>query len=216
MSDDQRVQNVFEAFGAVMADVKAISKDDKNPQQGFNFRGIDAVMQSVGPVLRKYGVFIIPTGQEMRSETYATRSGTSMRNVTVTMSYRVYGPAGDSFEGVSFGEAADSGDKAVTKAQSVAYRTFLLQALTVPTGDPDPDGSVHERAVEPPPRTELDDALDELDAAVSSLHLETSVVAAKFFAAHRKPPRSTDAATVRAFIKSLAEPVQATLDTEGA
>ena len=70
----------------------------------------------------------------------------------------------------------------------------------------------------PPPRTELDDALDELDHAVSSLHLETSVVAAKFFAAHKKPPRSTDAATVREFIKSLSEPavepVQATLDTE--
>lgn len=201
------VQNVYEAFSAVMADVKAIGKDDKNPQQGFSFRGIDAVMQSVGPVLRKHGVFIIPTGEDMRSETYATRSGTSMRNVTVTMRYRVYGPAGDHFEGVSFGEAADSGDKAVTKAQSVAYRTFLLQSLTVPTGDPDPDGAVHERAVAepPPPRTELDDALDELNHAVSTLHLETQTVAAKFFAEHKKPPRFTDAATVRKFIAGLSQ-----------
>lgn len=139
--------NVFEAFTKVMADIRSIEKGDQNTQQGFKFRGIDAVMQAVGPVLRTHGVFIIPTGQELRSETYQTRNGASMRNVTVTVQYRVYGPAGDYFDGVSFGEAADAGDKAVTKAQSVAYRTFLLQALTVPTGDADPDASTHERAV---------------------------------------------------------------------
>jgi hypothetical protein len=127
---------VHEAFAAVMADVKAIEKADRNtaPGQGFLFRGIDAVMQAVGPALRTHKVFIIPTASDMASETYETSKGKAMRNVTVTMKYTVYGPDGDWFEGAAFGEAADVGDKAVTKAQSVAYRTFLLQALTVPTG----------------------------------------------------------------------------------
>lgn len=140
------IPNVFEAFAAVMAEVTVIEKSQRNQQQGFTFRGIDNVMQVVGPALRKHGVFIIPTGTELKSETYQTKTNTTMRNVTVTMGFRVYGPAGDSFDGVSFGEAADAGDKAVTKAQSVAYRTFLLQSLSVPTGDPDPDGYSHERA----------------------------------------------------------------------
>ncbi|NKU87713.1 hypothetical protein GS884_09095 [Rhodococcus hoagii] len=60
----------------------------------------------------------------------------------------MFGPAGDSFSGSAYGEAADAGDKAVSKAQSVAYRTFLLQGLTVPTEERDPDADVHERAGE--------------------------------------------------------------------
>lgn len=196
------IKNVYEAFQSVMKDVRAIEKGDQNTQQGFRFRGIDAVMQAVGPVLRLHGVFIIPTGQEMHSETYQTRNGDSMRNVTVTMQYRIYGPGGDYFDGVSFGEAADAGDKAVTKAQSVAYRTFLLQALTVPTGDADPDASTHER-VAPPQRTDLDDALDELGDACAALGLSPTDVAAKFFADHKTTPRKSTAMIVRKFIEGL-------------
>lgn len=206
MSTATLIKNVYEAFGAVMADVRAIEKGDRNQQQGFNFRGIDAVMQVVGPVLRTHGVFIIPTGQELKSETYQTKSNTTMRNVTVTMRFRVYGPSGDSFDGVSFGEAADAGDKAVTKAQSVAYRTFLLQALSVPTGDVDPDAHVHERAVhqEPPPSDPaMDAALEELGDACVVLGLNQGDVAGKFYAKHKKPPRKATPEQVRAFIESL-------------
>lgn len=63
-------------------------------------------------------------------------------------------------------------------------------------GDPDAPAP-------PPPRTDLDDALDELDQAVYQLKLTTQDVAAKFFATYKKPPRKTDADTVREFIASL-------------
>jgi hypothetical protein len=43
----------------------------------------------------------------------------------------------------------DSGDKAVPKAMSVAFRTALLQALALPTDEPDPDASTYERAAAP-------------------------------------------------------------------
>ena len=42
-------------------------------------------------------------------------------------------------------EAWDSGDKAAPKAMSVAFRTALLQALALPTDDPDPDSQSYER-----------------------------------------------------------------------
>lgn len=63
-------------------------------------------------------------------------------------------------------------------------------------GDPD-------APLPPPPRTDMDDALDELDQAVYRLKLDTKDVAAKFFATYKKPPRKTDADTVREFIASL-------------
>lgn len=63
-------------------------------------------------------------------------------------------------------------------------------------GDPDAPAP-------PPPRTDLDDALDELDQAVYQLKLTTQDVAAKFFATYKKPPKQTSAETVREFIESL-------------
>lgn len=195
--------NVFEAFAAVMNDVQSIGKNDQNTQQGFKFRGIDAVMQAVGPKLREHGVFIIPTGQELKSETYQTKSNTTMRNVTVTMQFRVYGPGGDYFDGVSFGEAADVGDKAVTKAQSVAYRTFLLQALTVPTGDPDPDSSMHERAVPAAPKSDADIAREELLETCEALGWTGPKLARRFNDDYGKDIRTADAGTVRGFKAAL-------------
>jgi hypothetical protein len=41
-------------------------------------------------------------------------------------------------------EAIDSGDKSTAKAMSVAYRTALLQALTLPTDEKDPDHDQYE------------------------------------------------------------------------
>lgn len=142
---------VYEAFSAVMEDVQGIRKGERNPQQGFNFRGIDAVLNAVGPALRTHGVIITPEAVSMETERYQTAKGGQMQGVIVHMRYTVHGPDGDSFSGSTYGQAADAGDKAVSKAESVAYRTFLLQALTVPTDEPDPDSEVHERAVEADP-----------------------------------------------------------------
>lgn len=140
--------SVYQAFNAVMADVRAVGKDDFNQQQNFAFRGIDATINAVGPALREHGVIIVPQEQlaDIATEYQTTRGNTRMVNRMVKIRWRVYGPHGDWFEGESWGEAADSGDKAMSKAQSVAYRVFLLQALCIPTGDRDPDADAHERA----------------------------------------------------------------------
>lgn len=144
--------SVFEAWSDVMEEVQGIGKGGVNttPGQNYRFRGIDAVMNAVGPALRHHGVAVIPSVLSESSERYETRNQAKMVNRVVRVEFRVFGPRGDSFTGISYGEAADSGDKAVTKAQSVAYRTFLLQALTIPTDEQDPDSSSHERVVEKP------------------------------------------------------------------
>lgn len=141
---------VQEAWANVMAEVRELGKDRRTDSGArFNFRGVDDVMNAVGPVLRKHGVSVVPTAVNHIPETYATKSGTAMRNVTVVVSYAIHGPAGDTMSGAAAGEAADAGDKATPKAMSVAYRTFLLQSLCLPTGDRDPDMDQHERAAGP-------------------------------------------------------------------
>ena len=47
---------VREALRAVMKDVGAVKKGDRNTQGNFNFRGIDAVTNAVYPALVEHGV----------------------------------------------------------------------------------------------------------------------------------------------------------------
>jgi len=90
-------------------------------------------------------------------------------------------------------------------SQVTYFKRYALSALLgLSTEDDDDGAAASRRAVEPPPRrTELDDALDELDDTVEALNLNTGKVAAQFFSLHKKPPRQTDAKTVREFIQVL-------------
>lgn len=148
MSGDGKT--VVQALAAVMEAVQAVHKRDRNQQQGFNFRGIDAVVNAVGPALREHGVVAVPTQVRPTFESYQSRGGAQMRNTVLEITWRFYGPMGDYIEAQTLGEASDAGDKSVPKAHSVAYRTLLLQALCIPTDEPDPDSQSHERAAAVP------------------------------------------------------------------
>lgn len=192
---------VHQAFVLVMADVQSIAKGDRNNQQNFNFRGIDAVMNTVGPSLREHGVVIIPQALEITTERYQSKQGGGMKNATVHMQYTVYGPAGDSFVGSAYGEAADSGDKSVSKAQSVAYRTFLLQGLTVPTQERDPDHDIHDRAAPLREATPADQARIDLLSTLQFKGIDPQVAVEKFAAdGNGELKDSTDVAAIRAMV----------------
>jgi len=139
---------IFEALSAVMADVQAVGKGDRNREQGYDFRGIDAVVNAVGPKLREHGVLVVPELLESSWRDVRTSRDKPARECTVKVKYTFYGPAGDSIEAVTPGESMDFGDKGAAKAMSVAFRIALLQALAIPTHEPDPDASSYERANE--------------------------------------------------------------------
>lgn len=139
---------VHEALAAVMADVQAVAKKDRNEHQKFSFRGIDAVVNAVGPALRKHGVVVVPSVDEVTYETVATTTGKPSTACRVLVTYTFW--KGDSSLSCRVAaEAWDAGDKATPKAMSVAFRTALLQALALPTDEPDPDVSSYERAPAP-------------------------------------------------------------------
>lgn len=142
--------SIVQALLAVMTDVQAVGKRDRNTQQGYNFRGIDAVINAVGPAFRKHGVIAVPVNTESKYRDVQTSTGKPSRECTVTVTYRFYGPAGDHIDAVVPGEAMDVGDKGAPKAMSVALRIALLQALCIPTDEPDPDAHSYERAAPDP------------------------------------------------------------------
>lgn len=132
-------KTVYERWSAVMNDLRELQKSDRNDFHKFMFRGIDSVMNATGSPFRKHGVMVVPTPVQMWTDTASSNGGKLTQIIRVQMKYTVYGVDGDSFEGGAFGEANDLADKATAKAQSVAFRTFLLQSLTLPTHDTDPD-----------------------------------------------------------------------------
>ena len=142
------IVTIQDAMSRVMADVREVKKTGRNTAQNYDFRGIDAVMNAVGPALRTHEVVVLPELHSVQYEPVTSSQGKMLMSARVVVSYRFVGPGGDSLAATVAGEAFDSGDKATAKAMSVAFRTALLQALCLPTDDIDPDAQTYEMAGE--------------------------------------------------------------------
>lgn len=138
MTEETKTPTLVERLVAVKNDIGAVGKADRNSAQGFNFRGIDAVLNAVSGPLRKHGVLVYPELVSLEKGTATTSKGATMNTVVVTVNY-VFTDGDQGIVVTVPGEAFDSGDKCVAKAMSVAYRTALIQALSLPTDEPDPD-----------------------------------------------------------------------------
>ena len=138
---------IAQALSEIMKAVGGIAKKDRNQAQGFNFRGIDSVVNAVSPALQKFGVVIVPSVEEYDYQTVEIgKNRTAMGHVRVKVTYTFIGANGDAIKATVVGEAMDSGDKATAKAMSVAFRTALLQSLSLPTDEVDPDATSYERS----------------------------------------------------------------------
>ncbi len=150
------VPAVYKAINAVQSELATtgISKDRKNQQQGYAFRGIDDCYGAIAPLLAKHGLVIIPRGQSRSVTERETKAGGALFYTTVDVEFDfVAVEDGSKHTAKMFGEAMDSGDKSTNKAQSAAYKYLCLQTFCIPTeGDNDADAVTHEVAARPPAR----------------------------------------------------------------
>lgn len=139
------MSKIFQAMAEVMKDIDAVGKNQRNQQQGFKFRGIDDVYNSVHPILAKHGVFTVPTVINEKTEERTTKNGGNLIYRILTIKYTFYADDGSFFEATVIGEGMDSGDKGANKAMAIAHKYALLQTLCIPTEDMiDPDSEVQE------------------------------------------------------------------------
>lgn len=136
---------ILASLHTVMDAIRAVGKDGRNDYSGYNFRGIDGVLNAVGPVLRQHAVLLVPTVEEIIFGEAAAKGGSVMTTVRLRMRVTMFDLDGSNISAVVWGEAFDSGDKATAKAHSVALRTALIQMLALPTQEPDPDETTYER-----------------------------------------------------------------------
>ena len=134
---------IYKLIGKAMDEIGAITKDSVNKQQGFKYRGIDAVYNALNPVLRKNGLFITPEVLDHKREERQTNNGGRLIYSILTMKYTMFAPDGSSVSAVVIGEGMDSGDKASNKAMSVAMKYAMFQIFCIPTEEMiDPDSEV--------------------------------------------------------------------------
>lgn len=140
--------NVYETIAAVAAELAAvgIAKNSKNTMQGFNFRGIDAVYNTLAPLLAKHQLCILPRCVERECVERTNTKGTALFYVTVKAEFDIVATDGTKHTVSTYGEAMDSGDKATNKAMSAAYKYAAFQTFCIPTEETavDADATTHE------------------------------------------------------------------------
>lgn len=141
-------KKVYESIAKVteLLSKSGISKDRKNDQQGYKFRGIDDVYNALAPVLAEAKLCVLPNVLERECVERQTAKGNAIFYVTVKVDFAfVSAEDGSTHSVVTYGEAMDSGDKATNKAMSAAYKYAAMQAFCIPTeGDNDADAQTHE------------------------------------------------------------------------
>lgn len=146
---------IFQAMLAVMADVKAIEKGRRNEQQGFNFRGIEDILNELHDICARHGVFALPQVREREATSRQTRSNATLWTEHHRVRYVFWAEDGSHVVAEVWGEGTDSADKATAKAYTSAFKTLLIQAFQIPTADADdPDKAAEESAPPPPPKEE--------------------------------------------------------------
>ena len=133
----------------VSTDVGHVAKTGKNTHQGFNFRGIDAVVNALSPHLRANGIIVTPTVLNYEyNQIEVGQNKSLMGHARIEVRYS-FTDGTDTIATVVAGEAMDAGDKATAKAMSVAFRTALLQTFCLPTDEKDPDEDTYIRSTTP-------------------------------------------------------------------
>lgn len=143
----------MKVYSAIAAVAKAMSHDGitkarKNQQQGYNFRGIDDVLNALSSALTEAGLLILPRVTERKEVERQTKNGGALFYVTVHVDFDLVAVEDGSKHTVTtYGEAMDSADKATNKAMSAAYKYLALLTFCIPTEaspETDADFTTHE------------------------------------------------------------------------
>lgn len=175
------MSNVYAAISKVMAIMskEGISKDRKNKEQGFAFRGIDDVMNALSAHMAEAGLVVLPSVKQRIVTERTTKSGTVMFNIACEVAFDFVAQDGSKHTVTTWGEAQDSGDKATNKAMSAALKYACLQTFMIPTeGDNDADAHTPETTVRRLDEKVIADELAAIEAAADMEGLQAAFKAA--------------------------------------
>lgn len=129
---------IYARLIGILAEVEAIPKNQRNAQQGFNFRGVDDAVNAMHDIFARWEVIPLPCVLETHTEVRQGRNG-PLNYVFLKVRYTFVTVDGSSASATTVGESLDAGDKAATKALSNALKYALFQTFQIPTNEPESD-----------------------------------------------------------------------------
>lgn len=140
-------KTIHQRLALILGELPPLGKDKKNEQQRFMFRSFDSMLNALNPLMAKHGVLVVPAVLERVTELRKTKSGSTMYEVNLHVQFTFYGEGGDSVVCSTWGEGTDLGDKATSKAHTMALKTALNQVLAISSEEfNDPDGGSAEES----------------------------------------------------------------------
>jgi hypothetical protein len=136
---------IYKKIGDILKEIEPVTKDKKNTQQNYNFRGIEQAVDMLSPILAKHGVF--PTTENIESissEAVQSKSGSAGYHYVNRYTFHFYAEDGSFVRTQADGEAIDYGDKSSNKAYSTAYREALWKLFVVPFQADDTENHSHD------------------------------------------------------------------------
>ena len=184
--------------------VAAVAKRFAAPGAGVTGRAHDEIVRAVAKPLADAGVLVVPASTVL-AETVVD----GFRWVRLTVTWRVYGPQGDSVELQNVGEwvsAAKAPDLIVKSALSMAEADVLCRLLKLPTGEALVDSHDHvprnvervrslRRSAPPIRMISRDDAVQRIAGVCGG---DDSIVAEVLGGRSEVAPRTLDAMVERA------------------
>lgn len=133
------MSDIHSKLAKIAGEIGPINKDERNREQGFNFRSIEQITAAARPLFAAEGVSVAPQVIKLEHSEVTAKSGARGFRAIVHMAYIfTAGSDGSFLETSMVGEAVDYGDKSTSKAVQMAYKYALTQVLQVGSGD-DPD-----------------------------------------------------------------------------
>lgn len=124
-------------------DVSAVSKDGVNDFGGWNFRGIDQMLNYFKPLMDKHRIGVtVNTKMFSEPKFIDNGKGKNTKHCNLIMEYEFFTDDGSSIKNTVPAEAVATDDKGVAKALSQGLKYLLIQGFVTPTEDvEDPDKS---------------------------------------------------------------------------
>lgn len=149
-----RHATLWEARAAAMVEADYVQKR-KAEGLNYTYAGEAAIVGKLHEAFARHGLFITPMKVETKTrEVYSTTKGAQMNRVVVETTYRIrHAFSGEHEDMQAVGEGCDSGDKALAKAQTMAFKYLLRQMNMLETGnDPDDTPSAEQERAAPQQR----------------------------------------------------------------
>lgn len=118
--------------------IGAVAKTDKQKDQGWFFRGVDAFQIALNPALIKAGITIVQEIKSWEETPVTSRNGKTEFKATLVIGYTITSTADDSSVTETYiGTAVDSRDKHFAQATTDAYKNLARFTFHIPIGLPD-------------------------------------------------------------------------------